>query len=79
MTSILIKKRGPENIFSCHRGLRGKMFENHCTEWLPVYILIAVVLVVLTAPVISLSILFCIVSSLCIVVSLAVINDCSIL
>jgi hypothetical protein len=33
MTSILIKKAGggPESIFSYQGGLRGKMFENHCT------------------------------------------------
>jgi hypothetical protein len=34
MTSILIKKTGggPESIFSCQGGLRGKMFENHCSK-----------------------------------------------
>jgi hypothetical protein len=33
MTSISIKKQGgPENIFSCQGGLRGKMFENHCAK-----------------------------------------------
>jgi hypothetical protein len=35
MTSILIKKnRGAESIFSCQRGLRGEMFENH---WVRVF------------------------------------------
>jgi hypothetical protein len=31
MTSILIKKQagGPESIFSCQGGLRGKKFESH--------------------------------------------------
>jgi hypothetical protein len=34
MTFILIKKnrRGPESIFYCQEGLRGKMFENHCSK-----------------------------------------------
>jgi hypothetical protein len=36
MTSVLIKKTGwgPESIFSCQGGLRGKKFENHCIKGL---------------------------------------------
>jgi hypothetical protein len=39
MTSIFIKKQGgPESIFSCQGGLRGKMFENHWSSALYLWI-----------------------------------------